>query len=419
MSGRAGPGGDAALVAPLEETAPRGRPARHGRARRWLRRLLAALPAITREGQVLSFLLMSLCTVLVASGHRLLYFALALGLATLIIGFAYPFWNLWRVSIRRRVPPWGFAGQPLFIELAVANRRRWTPAFALLLVDDRGPLPDPRDGTVHVPVVYPRQAAVSGYHVNLPRRGRYRWRYVKIASSFPFLLFERALLIRAPSELIIYPRPGRLKGPILPRPRGSQRAQPSRVRGTQEFHKLREYQLRDDARWIHWRSTARIGKPMVREFDAEGGDSVLIVLDPGAFSGGFNPRLDRAIECLVTIARRLWRDNYRVHLALHGAAGPYETAWFGGRCDAHATLARLAEYVPAAAPPASLERLLARVQVPNRVETALVLITDQPDPGTLALAERWRSRGSVRVVDCADEAFGALFEPTTAGEVVW
>jgi uncharacterized protein (DUF58 family) len=85
------------------------------------------------------------------------------------------------------------------------------------------------------------------------------------------------------AELIVHPELGRL----LPRWRRQQKElaeSSSRVRAQaglfdDDFHRIREYREDDNPRSIHWRSSARRGRLMVREYQQQRHADSLIVLD--------------------------------------------------------------------------------------------------------------------------------------------
>src|SRR5204863_4021232 len=47
-----------------------------------------------------------------------------------------------------------------------------------------------------------------------------------------------------------------------------------------EFHGLRAFRSGDSPRWIHWRTSARCGELMVREFEDVPSDNLILVVDP-------------------------------------------------------------------------------------------------------------------------------------------
>src|SRR5262249_46220176 len=65
-----------------------------------------------------------------------------------------------------------------------------------------------------------------------------------------------------------------------------------------EFHALRAFRSGDSPRWIHWRTSARRGELMVREFEAPPTDDLIIVLDPYAPGG---PPQDADLEAAVSL----------------------------------------------------------------------------------------------------------------------
>jgi uncharacterized protein (DUF58 family) len=74
-----------------------------------------------------------------------------------------------------------------------------------------------------------------------------------------------------------------------------------------EFARLREYVRGDDPRRIDWKATARRGSPIVREFEAERSQSVILVIDAGRLMMerfGGRSRLDHALAASLVVADR-------------------------------------------------------------------------------------------------------------------
>jgi hypothetical protein len=90
------------------------------------------------------------------------------------------------------------------------------------------------------------------------------------------------------------------------------------------FHALRPYEPGDDRRYVHWRTTARTGRLMVRQF-TETRRSELVLLH-FAESRGYagEPEFELGVSVLASIAQQVLRDGTRVRIA--SGAGELRTA---------------------------------------------------------------------------------------------
>ncbi|HMC10819.1 MAG TPA: DUF58 domain-containing protein, partial [Pirellulaceae bacterium] len=61
---------------------------------------------------------------------------------------------------------------------------------------------------------------------------------------------------------------------------GDERRHPQRGMSEGDYYGLRPWQSGDSLRWIHWRTTAKLARPMVRQFERRRSRDVAIVLDP-------------------------------------------------------------------------------------------------------------------------------------------
>ena len=76
------------------------------------------------------------------------------------------------------------------------------------------------------------------------------------------------------------------------------------------FHALREYQPGDDRRYIHWRSSAKAGRLLVRQFlDTRRSHLTVVVdADPQRFTGG-EEDVETAISVAASVAKRAHMDE--------------------------------------------------------------------------------------------------------------
>lgn len=80
------------------------------------------------------------------------------------------------------------------------------------------------------------------------------------------------------------------------------------------FESLRDYVRGDDPRHLDWKATARHGNPMVRQYETERSQSIVLCVDCGRLMGerfGELERLDHALAASVVLARvaASWRDQ--------------------------------------------------------------------------------------------------------------
>ncbi len=88
-----------------------------------------------------------------------------------------------------------------------------------------------------------------------------------------------------------------------------------------EFESLREYLDGDDYRDIDWKATARRGAPVVRRFEAERSQTVMLAIDAGRLMtprvGGVS-KLDRSINAALLLAYLATRSGDNVGLLVFG-----------------------------------------------------------------------------------------------------
>jgi len=119
-------------------------------------------------------------------------------------------------------------------------------------------------------------------------RGAYAWKPLILSTGNPFGLFR--MMRDCPNdavESLVLPMLGEIDQQQFQRwLRHSRRASSlkTRVRAKRtvtpaDFYGIRSYRPGDSARWIHWRTTARVGTPMVREFEEPPQDHITVILD--------------------------------------------------------------------------------------------------------------------------------------------
>jgi uncharacterized protein (DUF58 family) len=172
------------------------------------------------------------------------------------------------------------------------------------------------------------------------RRGLYTLPRPRAYSTFPFNLSRDGRSCAAEPTLLVLPHFHPIVGldvPIGTRYQPGGIALTSNVGESPEYIGNREYVPGDSARRIDHRSWARLGKPIVREYQEEYYCRIALVLDtfvpPRRRAGrdGF-PDLEAAISLSASVADALSRGEYLIDLF---AAGPELYVFRAGRHTAH------------------------------------------------------------------------------------
>src|SRR5690606_7597998 len=91
------------------------------------------------------------------------------------------------------------------------------------------------------------------------------------------------------------------------------------------FHALNEYQPGDDLRHVHWRSTARTGVMMVRQFEETRRSHFVIGLSRSSGDYASDDDFELAISAAGSIGLRALSDSQRVDVRVQGRELPAGT----------------------------------------------------------------------------------------------
>jgi uncharacterized protein (DUF58 family) len=249
-----------------------------------------------------------------------------------------------RLGVKHSVAPWVFAGQTTVVELEVQNQSKTFTAWNVLLTDSLrrvGPWDDETPSRtidlVAVSVEPQHQTHIS-YRCSFGERGIYRLGPVVVSCQYPFGLVSAWFQQLDTTELYVAPRLGQLE------PTWNKRldalavglASAARRRGwlPDEFYGLRNWQQGDTTRAIHWRSTAKRGQLVVKQFDQPTDRDFALALDlfvPAHSDSDTHEATELAASFVATVMSRI---NYAIHgrmaVAICGAQSRLFTNQVGG-----------------------------------------------------------------------------------------
>ncbi|EIC06632.1 protein of unknown function DUF58 [Microbacterium laevaniformans OR221] len=257
-------GGDAPLVAPREATAAERRRERIEAVRRRVVRVLRAIGDVVQPlGWVLITTAVLVWWLAFAYGWREFLVIAAVITVTLIISLGFLFgrttYEIGLDLTRTRV----VVGERAVGGLMLANRtpRTLLPSEVILPVGAGR-------GVFQVPRLAPDEEHEEVFAIPTTTRGVLSVGPVSVRRGDPLGLFERAHDRRQAVDLYVHPQTTVLDGLSLGHLRDLEGLPVQHLaRDDVSFHALREYQPGDDLRHVHWKSTARVGEVMVRQYE--------------------------------------------------------------------------------------------------------------------------------------------------------
>nr|WP_314845658.1 DUF58 domain-containing protein [uncultured Microbacterium sp.] len=165
----------------------------------------------------------------------------------------------------------------------------------------------------------PGEEAEELFAIPTQRRGVVKVGPVSVVRGDPLGLFERAHRRDDPVDLYVHPRTILFDGQSLGFLRDLEGLPAADLsRDDVSFHALVEYQPGDDLRHVHWRSTARTGTLMMRQYEETRRSHFVIALSRAASDYADDDEFELAISAAGSIGLRAIRDSQRVEVRVQG-----------------------------------------------------------------------------------------------------
>ena len=266
-------------------------------ARHWMRR------RFTESGLVLMLGGVLVLAVGADFDQALGYQAVAIVFGLMLVAMLMALTFRARFNVERVLPRFGCVNETLHYRVWLTNLSA-RPQQGLELLEDftdtRPGLRQARTRPIAIPPLPVRGRADFLGEVTPLKRGPLHFAAATIARPDPFGLFRAFRRETSPQTVLILPKRYPLKRLTLPGRTKYQQggvAMASGIGESEEFTALRDYRRGDPMRRIHWRSWARLGKPIVKEFQDEFFVRHGLVLDTFC-----NVALDDAFEDAVSVA---------------------------------------------------------------------------------------------------------------------
>lgn len=274
------------------------------------------------------------------------------------------------LKFQRKLPRYGTVNQPLTYRVEISNLSSRTESGLRLLDLPRNPWPsltqylhakinlEKTDDWVSRRTGYHRWQQLLKYNItariqpqDLPdigpgqtrdirftieptRRGRLELEAALVSKSDPLGMINRNFTLERKDSTLILPKLYPLPPIVLP---GSRKHQPggvslaSSVGDSEEFHALRDYRPGDPLKHIHWKSWAKTGTPVVKEYQEEYFIRYALILDTFSHAVG-EPVFEEAVSLAASIVHTMHDRDSLLDLMF---VGPKAYCFTSGRSLGH------------------------------------------------------------------------------------
>lgn len=286
---------------------------------------------VTGRGFVFLFLVLLIAGSTFNTGNNLLVLVLSFLLAALIVSGVISNLVLYGLEVNFDSPEAIHVGQRTVSLLTLSNTKRHFPSFSVTL---SGVYEAPENGSSSLlfeqesfPYLEPREAATFRVEKEFQNRGIYPYRGFEVRTRFPFGFFVRGRRVGDQGRITVYPRIRELKGLLSQFPYLMGDESRNRKGLGTGLYNIRDYQAGDDARHLHWKSSAKLSRLMMKEFLEETEDLPQLVLS--TFLGradAFNRNQFEKVLSFITSLAYLYLDRGR---RFDFYAGDFEVAVAG------------------------------------------------------------------------------------------
>ncbi|MFH1854266.1 MAG: DUF58 domain-containing protein [Candidatus Omnitrophota bacterium] len=254
------------------------------------------------------------------SDVTMVYIFFVVGFVMFLLSFIHLQFNVPDVTISREVQGTAYEGDIINIRMTILNRRGLPLFFFELLDMFPGGPPEEKETSLFVLALEPKEDKKISYIANCYQRGHWKIGPTTIISQDALGFFRAQKVIKIFSEILVYPSLFRIFSfPQLASGSVSwMGVETAKISGdSHEFFGVREYQKGDAMSRIHWASSARHNKLIVKQFERNAVQEATIALDlkkENNIGSGKDTTLEYAVKIAGSIAKYLLSEGVMVQM---------------------------------------------------------------------------------------------------------
>ena len=237
----------------------------------------------------------------VNTGNNLLYLALSLNLSLILLSGILSEGVLRHVMLKVRLASEAFEGGEAFLAVTCSAEVKRFPGISLVAILRAGEDP----ATVRFPDIAPGTSVTRVVPFRPARRGVLDSIHASVSTRFPFSLFEKSVELDVPAGVLVYPRPFPPAARCEDLPVAAPSGRPFLSGRVGAFPRgVREHLPADPVRDIHWKTTARTGRWMVKEREGDATPGIDLRVEETGTPEAFEVHLSEACGAVLELERR-------------------------------------------------------------------------------------------------------------------
>jgi uncharacterized protein (DUF58 family) len=271
----------------------------------------------TKPGMVLFVLALAIGVAAYNTASNILFITLSLLLSTIIVSGILSWLNFRRMAWRISLQPPFRAGEQAIVGLEVLNDKKFLPVYGLVF-DFKASSGDTGKLTLRTRLD-PGESRRMEWSFKPQQRGRDLIEMTGVGSQFPFGFLYKHFGGRIAREVYVWPTRVAYRANL-----SAVAAQNSlgdvlnRTGGGNEFINLREYQIGDSYRQVHWKVSARQRKLMVRELIAENHSGFFVHVDTPTSLWSNPKQFERLCSLVASLSEDLFRQGQLIGAVING-----------------------------------------------------------------------------------------------------
>ncbi len=269
----------------------------------------------TKAGYVFVLLMVAVAGASFNTGNNLLYILLSVMLSGLFASFLISEYIIISLEIERDAPEVVTERTPFRVTYSVKNKKKVMPTMALAIEEKLGTLDIMSLVSFAGPgtVVKAKAPAMTG------KRGRVKFEDTIIRTTAPFGFFDKAKRVPLGGEVISLPRTDEVAVDLDEIQASGEERPRSKPGQGDELFGFRSYVRGDPVKDVHWKTSARSGKMMVRQREAEEERRLRLVL--AVSDSGLDPSREEAVRKAASLASSALDQGWLVRIELPGGRG--------------------------------------------------------------------------------------------------